>query len=72
VTDAVEEGIQLLAGTIMGEHHYSLPCGTGFEVDRNRKLFKRNKCFFFFVSYRGAAVKESLFRTVVSMYGRHC
>jgi len=42
----VEEGIQLLAGTIVGEHHYSLPCGTGFEVDRNKqtkKLFKRNK-----------------------------
>jgi len=66
----VEEGIQLLAGTIVGEHHYSLPCGTGFEVDRNRKLFKRNKRNF--SSYRGAAEKESLFRNVVRMYGRHC
>jgi len=71
VTDAVEEGIQLLEGTIVGEHHYTLQCGTGFEVDRNRKLFRRNKCNFS-VSYRGAAVKESLFPTIVSMYGRHC
>jgi hypothetical protein len=61
----------MLAGTIAGGHHYSLPCGTGFEVDRNMELFKRTKRNFSFPS-RGAAEKESLFRTVISMYGRRC
>jgi hypothetical protein len=54
----MEEGIQMLAGTTAGEHHYSLPCGTGFKVDRNMELFKRTKRNFSF-PYRGAAEKVS-------------
>jgi hypothetical protein len=68
---SIEEGIEMLAGTIVGERHYSLPCGPGFEVDRNMELFKRTKCNFS-VLYRGAAEKESLFRTIISMYGKRC